>query len=153
MNWNRRYAQESDVKPYQIDMYGRMLSPDRSRVPFHKAYPHILREYDSLIENAHDEDARKTVQRTLELARGAYKNPDTLIKIYRFAPEGSSINPRDWVTVDDSNEGDKSLLTKQVPASHLYTHFSPNTQGHYSIPTIDPYMVPHCSYYPHVINP
>lgn len=75
-------------------------------------------------------------QQSINIMKAARGNPDLMIKIYRAIPssvseERSDIFPGDWVTINRSYaiqhgesvlDGDYKIISKVVPAKHLYTH-------------------------------
>ena len=73
-------------------------------------------------------------QETISIIQASRDKPETQIKIYRAVPNNiksdSSINSGDWVTInkryaiqhgESTLYGNYKILTKVVPAKHLYT--------------------------------
>lgn len=88
---------------------------------------------------------KKSDNESMFAIRAAKGNPDAPVNVYRAVPRnvGEEINPGDWVTPsrtyamqhgESSLRGDYKILSKTVPASHLYTEGNSLSEFGYNPP-------------------
>ncbi len=123
----------------ESDYRGSHMAPsnDGYNAPLHNVSPEIYPEdiYSSRGASLYgDRGTTYSDQESVTIIQSSRNKPDVQIKIYRAIPKSvkpdSSINSGDWVTINrryaiqhgESNlNGQYTIITKTVPAKHLYT--------------------------------